>query len=500
VLEMRGVYKAFPGVMALTDVDFRVYAGEIHALVGENGAGKSTLMKVLAGIHPINQGEILLDGNPVRFRSPLESRAAGVSLIHQELNLVPNMTVAENIFLGAELRQGWFVNHRQMNQTALFILEQLGAEIDPNTRVGELSLAQGQLVEIARALAHRGRVLVMDEPTSALSERETEHLFEVICQLRREGVAIVYISHRINEVYALADRVTVLRDGECIGTLSGEDIGSEAVVRMMAGRDPAHVTTPALEPRLAARQGASQVVLEVRDLGDGRRLKPANLRVSSGEILGLTGLVGSGRSTLARVICGADRGVTGEILIDGQVRRIRSPADALRAGIAYLPENRKEQALFLEMSAQDNLVISVLRQYTRIGVNDESALGQLFWRNAQRFGITVRSPRDNVSDLSGGNQQKLLLARSLVAEPKVLILDEPTRGIDVTSRAELYQLMLEVASRGTAIIVISTDLTEILELSHRVLVMREGEIVAELERSELNQETILAFATGLRRS
>ncbi len=499
LLEMRGVYKTFPGVVALQDVDFKVYPAEIHALVGENGAGKSTLMKVLAGVHPINQGEILLDGQPIRFRSPLESRAAGISLIYQEPNLVPNMTVAENIFLGSELRQGWLLQRKRMNQMALVLLEQLGADLEPNTPVGQLSLAKGQLVEIARALAHRGRVLVMDEPTSALSERETAHLFEVICGLRREGVGIVYISHRINEVYALADRVTVLRDGERIGTLSGETIQSETVVQMMGGRAAAPRDGPApSKPKDQTRH--RQPVLEVRGLTDGRKLQPGNLRVSAGEILGLTGLIGSGRSSLVRLICGADPKGAGEILVAGQLRRIRSPADGLNAGIAYLPENRQEQALFLAMSAQDNLVISVLRQYTRAGLSDEAALGQLFQRTVQQFNLGVTQAHGSVGELSGGNQQKLLLARNLIAQPKILILDEPTRGIDITSRAELYRLILAVAARGTAIIVVSSDLTEIMELCGRALVMREGEIVAELERGEMNQETILAFATGLRHS
>jgi ribose transport system ATP-binding protein len=524
VLETRGVYKAFPGVLALENVDFEVYAGEIHALVGENGAGKSTLMKALAGIHSVSQGEILLDGQPVRFRSPAQSRAAGISLIYQEPNLVPNLSVAENIFLGSEPRlAGWLLHETQMNQAALGILEQLGSDLDPNRKVAQLSVGEGQLVEIARALAHRGRVLVMDEPTAALSERETERLLEVICGLRREGVAIVYISHRINEVYALADRVTVLRDGERVGTLTGDAIRPAVVVKMMAG-EPNHDTraAPTLDgfaptkpphakpwqepapmkiagPQQQQRKATERPILEVRDLTDGRKLRPISLRVAAGEILGLSGLVGSGRSTLVRLICGADPKSAGEVLLNGQVQLIRSPADALRAGIAYLPENRAEQGLFPEMSALDNLVIGVLGRHTHGGISDEKALRSVFQTAVERLGIGVHSAHAKVATLSGGNQQKLLFARSLVAQPKVLILDEATRGVDVNSRAELHALIRDAAAAGTAIIMISTELPEITQLCHRALVLLEGELVAELTGEELTQDNILAFATGLKR-
>ncbi len=493
MLEMRGVYKEFPGVQALGNVDFKAYPFEIHALVGENGAGKSTLMKVLAGIHPINQGEILLDAQKVRLRSPLEARAAGINLIHQELSLVPNLTVAENIFLGSERRFGWLLNQNQLNRAALVILEQLGAKFAPNTRVNQLSLGEAQLVEIARALAYRGRVLVMDEPTSALSERETEKLFEVMCSLRAEGVAIVYISHRINEVYALADRVTVLRDGQVAGTLSGESIHAQVVVNMMAGK------TSQPKPHTDPHPHKAKTVLEVRELTDAKRIKPASLSLAAGEILGLSGLVGSGRSKLARLICGVDPKRGGEILIDGQLKKIESPADALKLGVAYVPENRLEQGMFLEMSVQDNLTLSVLNRYTQAGLNDQKALRDLFKTTAARLGIGTGNAQEKAGELSGGNQQKLLLARALVTKPKVIILDEATRGIDLISKAELYQLILELAAQGMAVIMISTDLPEILELCQRVLVMREGQIVGELEGEELSQENILAFATGLRR-
>ena len=542
VLETRGVYKSFPGVLALENVDFEIYSFEIHALVGENGAGKSTLIKALAGIHSITQGEILLDGQPVRFRSPLQSRAAGISLIHQEPNLAPNLSVAENIFLGSESRfGGWFVRERQMNQAALTILEQLGSDLDPNRKVAQLSVGEGQLVEIARALAHRGRVLVMDEPTSALSERETERLLEVICTLRREGVAIVYISHRINEVYALADRVTVLRDGERIGTLTGDAIQAEVVVGMMAGRSNRAGFPPALEEGVAVRANVGyepvplepaalevgslkfsnlnagrlaqhpshraaggrtprpQPILEVRGITDGRKLRPISFSVAAGEILGLGGLVGSGRSRLARLICGADDASAGEVLVNARVQRIASPADAIRAGIAYLPENRAEQGLFPEMSALDNLVIGVLGQHTRGGVSNERALRKIFQEAVQRFGISVVAAHTKVSALSGGNQQKLLLARALLGNPQVLMLDEATRGVDLNARAELHRLIVEAAARGAAVILISTELSEIVELCDRVLVMREGEVVAELTGEDSSEDAILAFATGLRR-
>jgi ribose transport system ATP-binding protein len=494
ILEMRGVYKEFPGVTALGNVDFQAFAGEIHALIGENGAGKSTLMKILAGVHTADEGEILLDGKPVRFRSPTQARAAGMNLIYQELNLAPNLTVAENMFLGSEPRRGLMIDQSRLNHTAADVLERLGASFAPTTRVADLSLAEEQLVEIARAIAFKGRVLVMDEPTSSLSDHETEKLFEVICTLRDEGVAIIYISHRMNEVYSLADRITVLRDGKCIGTLKGDEIRTDLVVHMMAGEredqlEKHRSRPPNLEP-----------VLELRELTDGHRIQPASFTLRATEVLGLTGLVGSGRSSLARLIYGASRKASGEVIVSGRSRRIASPADAIRAGISYTPENRKEQGLFLEMTSKDNVLMSVFGQYATAGLTNASALGGLYARAAHKLGLDTDRANAQAGVLSGGNQQKLLLARSLTTNPKILILDEPTRGIDMASKREIYAMIAELAASGTAVIVISSELPEILEVSHRVLVMREGAIVAELDpaHGEITQEDILAFATGVR--
>jgi ribose transport system ATP-binding protein len=496
-LEMRGISKRFPGVRALHEVNFSAYPGEVHALMGENGAGKSTLMKILAGAYTADENFTLVGGERVRIQSPLESRASGINLIYQELNLARNLTVAENIFMGAEPRRGLLIDRVRMNDEAAVVLERLGASFSPTTSVAELSVAEGQLVEIARALVFKGRVLVMDEPTAALSERETEALFEVIYNLRREGIAIVYISHRMNEVYALADRVTVLRDGEYVGTLERDDISAARVVQMMVGRSLKEF----YEHQQKRDFGAH--VLEIRGLGDGKKIKPASFTVRAGEILGVAGLVGAGRTELARLIFGADRATSGVIIVNNEPRVIRSPADAIRAGIGYVPENRKEQGIFLEMASKDNVVMNVLESHAKAGVLEETGLHKVFENAVREFAIKVSGPKARAVGLSGGNQQKLLVARWLAIGPKVMILDEPTRGVDVGAKAEIYRIVAALAAKGVAIVFISSELPEIVGMCDRVLVMREGEIVGELDPSqgeEITQENIMAFATGVRAS
>lgn len=498
-LEMRGVSKSFPGVRALSDVSFTAYAGEVHALMGENGAGKSTLMKILAGAYSADAGEIVVDGKVVRISGPIEARRVGISLIYQELNLAHNLTVAENIHMGSEPAKGILVDRATMRRNSKEILNSLGARFSPDALVSSLSIAEGQLVEIARALHFKPRVLVMDEPTAALSERETERLFEIVQRLRADGIAIIYISHRMAEVYKLADRVTVLRDGEYIGTLDRQEISAERVVQMMVGRQ----LQDFYEHARSETRGAP--VLEVRDLTDGAKIAGASLTVHAGEILGLAGLVGAGRTELARLIFGADPAKGGSILLNGQPLTIRSPVDAINAGIGYVPENRKEQGLFLELSARENIAMNTLHKSASSGVLNDKRIVKVARDAVQNFRIRVANLASKAIGLSGGNQQKLLVARWVAINPKVMILDEPTRGVDIGAKAEIYRIMGEVAQRGVAIIMISSELPEIVGMSDRVLVMREGKIVGELEprkhnatmQDQITQENIMRYATGI---
>lgn len=494
-LEMLHISKSFPGVQALKDVSFVAYPGEIHALMGENGAGKSTLMKILAGAYTADSGEIRVFGQPVHIGNPLEARRAGINLIYQELNLARNLTVAENIFMGVEPMRGGLIDRAAMRGAAQEVLGQLGASFGPETSLSRLSIAEGQLVEIARALLFKSRVLVMDEPTAALSERETERLFELIRKLRAQGIAIVYISHRMAEVYALADKVTVLRDGQLIGTLEKKDISAERVVQMMVGRP----VQDFYEHRTARTKG--KVVLEVRGVTDGKEVLPSSFSVRAGEILGLAGLVGAGRTELARLIFGADRKTAGEVWVGGYPVHIHSPADAIAAGMGYVPENRKEQGLFLEMASSDNIAMNVLSNYATAGIINPIGVGQMVRKAIKDLSIRVASPATRAISLSGGNQQKLLLARWLAIGPRVLILDEPTRGVDVGAKAEIYRLIGELATRGVGVVFISSELPEVVGMSDRVLIMREGRLVGELDPARgdvINQENIMAYATGVR--
>lgn len=494
-LEMRHISKAFPGVQALKDVSFVAYAGEIHALMGENGAGKSTLMKILAGAYSADSGEIRVFGQPVRIAGPLDARRVGINLIYQELNLARNLTVAENIFMGVEPARSGLIDRAAMRRAAREVLEQLGASFGPETPLSRLSIAEGQLVEIARALMFRSQVLVMDEPTAALSERETERLFELIRRLRDQGIAVVYISHRMAEVYALADKVTVLRDGQYIGTLEKKEINAERVVQMMVGRP----VQDFYEHRTARTKG--EVMLEVRGITDGKKVQPSSFSVRAGEILGLAGLIGAGRTELARLIFGADPKASGEVRIGGQPVRIQSPTDAIAAGIGYVPENRKEQGLFLQMASGDNIAMNVLSHYAAAGIINPIGVGQLVRQAIKDLSIRVASPATRAINLSGGNQQKLLLARWLAIGPKVLILDEPTRGVDIGAKAEIYRLIGELAAKGVAVVFISSELPEVVGMSDRVLVMREGHLVGELDPARgdvISQEHIMAYATGVK--
>ncbi len=492
-LEMHGISKTFPGVKALDNVQLTAWPGEILSLMGENGAGKSTLMKILSGAHAMDPGgEIKIDGQAVTINNPQAARDAGVAIIYQELSLSPNLTVAENIFLGNEPRLwGGRVDRKRMVRESAKVLERLAADFGPTTVAGRLSIAQQQQVEIARALHQNSHILVMDEPTTALSNRETDRLFELIKRLRDEGIAIVYISHRMAEIYELSDRVSVLRDGTYVGTLSRDELSAEKLVRMMVGR-------PLQDLFDKESHATDRIMLEIRNLTDGgKRVKPCSLDLHAGEVLGLAGLVGAGRTELARLIFGADPHTGGEIRLQGRPLTIRHPNDAIRAGITYLTEDRKAQGLFLDLSVRDNIVMSVFgRDALRGGLINFARSQQRTLDAIKELRIRVSGPAVNSGSLSGGNQQKLLFARWLAVEPKVLILDEPTRGVDVGAKAEIYRIISELAASGVAVLVISSELPEVIGVSDRILVMREGEIVGELSGERITQENIMALATG----
>ncbi|MBD1996587.1 sugar ABC transporter ATP-binding protein [Leptolyngbya sp. FACHB-541] len=513
VLQMRGISKSFHGVYALRDVSLTVFPGEIHALMGENGAGKSTLMKILAGAYTADTGEVQINGETVRIADPNDARKAGITLIYQELNVAPNLTVTENIFMGHErTKAATFLQRDQMRQEAAALLKSLGAGFGEDALVSTLSIAEQQQIEIARALKDKSRILVMDEPTAALSDRETEQLFRLIGQLRDDGIAIIYISHRMAEVYRLADRVSVLRDGEYVGTLEKSEISSERLVQMMVGRalgdfyeHKSHSSSRTSADSLVDSSGEaiapspSAPVLEVKGLADGRKVQPASFELYAGEIVGLAGLVGAGRTELARLIFGADPATAGEVLLNGKKLHISSPKDAIANGIAYVPEDRKDQGLFLEMTSRQNITMNVLGKRSTAGVMNFGVLKQIATDAINNLGIRVASPATRAIDLSGGNQQKLLVARWLAINPKVLLLDEPTRGVDIGAKSEIYRIISDLAAQGVAILMISSELPEIVGMSDRVLVMREGHLVGEVggtTGTKITQENIMAYATG----
>lgn len=497
VLEMRNISKTFGVVRALQNVSLTAHRGELHALMGENGAGKSTLMKMLSGAYrPDPGGEILIDGRHVATGDPIKARASGVAVIYQELSLAPNLTVAQNIFLGNEPRRFGVVDAGAMMARAKPIIERLGLSFSPRTKVSRLSLGERQLVEIARALSTDARIIVMDEPTTSLTSRETDRLFEVITDLKAQGIAIIYISHRMEEVYQLADRVSVLRDGDFVGTLDRSELSAARLVSMMVGRDISSFYKKEHQSPGARRP----VALSVRGMSDGRLVRDCSFDLHEGEILALSGLIGSGRTELARLIFGADRRTAGTMELAGRPIEITSPGAALNAGIAYLTEDRRELGLFLDMSIADNINMGVLaRDAGRLGLRDYAVADKRAAGAVSDLSIRTGSTRINVGALSGGNQQKVLLARLLETKPKVLILDEPTRGVDVGAKSEIYRLVDDLAKNGIAILMISSELPEIIGVADRVLVMRDGAIVGEVSSREgqrFTQEEIMELATG----
>jgi ribose transport system ATP-binding protein len=492
LVEMENVSKEFPGVRALDGCRFDLYRGEVHALVGENGAGKSTLMKILAGVYTPDSGEIRFKGQPVQIASPHEAQDLGISIIHQELNLMPHLTVAQNIFIGREPRGRlrFDLDEGELIARTQPLLDALHLKLDPRTKVGNLAVAQQQMVEIAKALSFNADVLIMDEPTAALTDTEIAELFRIIRQLRERGVGIVHISHRLEELKQISDRVSVMRDGRYIDTVLTAEASIERIIGMMVGRTIFEATPEIPE------QPDPDVVLEVRGLNRGRMVRDVSFQLRKGEILGLAGLVGAGRTEVARAIFGADRVESGEILVHGQKVHIASPTDAVRHGIGYLSEDRKRYGLALGLDVETNIVLASFRRFlglfgwVRSGRTRATAEAQV-----KHLAIKTPSIRQKARNLSGGTQQKVVVAKWLAADTEILIFDEPTRGIDVGAKSEIYRLLNDLAQEGRSIIMISSELPEILRMSHRILVMCEGRVTGELASADATQERIMTFAT-----
>jgi ribose transport system ATP-binding protein len=508
LVSMEGIDKSFPGVRALDQARFELCAGEVHALVGENGAGKSTLMKVLAGVYRCDAGAIRLGGTPVVIASPRAALGLGISIIHQELNLVPHLTVAQNIFLGREPRRRprFVLDERALDDAARAVLDRLRVGIDPRTRVSDLTVGRQQMVEIARALSLDARVLIMDEPTASLTTAEIDELFRITRELRARGVGIVHISHRLEELPEISDRITVMRDGRTIDTLEtraatperrsreeqddrGERVALDRIIQLMVGRT-IYEAAPKI-PELPEHE----VVLELRRVTRGRAIRDVSFSLRRGEILGVAGLVGAGRTEVARAIFGADRIDSGEILVRGRPVRIRSPRDAVRFGIGYVSEDRKRYGLALGMAVETNIALATLRRCVGwLGTVNTAATHAMARRYADALQIRTPSLHHRAGNLSGGNQQKVVIAKWLAADTDILLFDEPTRGIDVGAKSEIYQLMNELTRQGKSILMISSELTEVLRMSHRILVMCEGRITAELPGGA-SQEQIMTYAT-----
>ncbi len=495
LLEMRGIDKSFPGVHALRDVRFDVRAGEVHALLGENGAGKSTLMKILAGVYARDAGTVLYKGSPVEITSPRAAQHLGISIIHQELNLAQHLTAAQNIFIGREPRRfpRMVLDERKMNEDAAALFAMLHLDLDPRTRVMDLVVAKQQMIEIAKALSFNSGLLIMDEPTASLNDREIEELFVIIRRLKERGVGIVYISHRMDEIKKIADRITVMRDGTRIGTVDAADVDMEQIITMMVGRTLDEMNRTVSGPESS---DASRVVLRVEHLNRGRSIRDVSFEVRRGEILGFAGLMGAGRTEVARAVFGADSRESGTILVEGKTVDIRKPRDAVRHGIGYLSEDRKRFGLALGMDVEANVVLASMERFTgRGGVLRRRLSRETGARYVESLSIKTPSLAQKVKFLSGGNQQKVIIAKWLVRDCDILIFDEPTRGIDVGAKFEIYRLLDRLVAEGKTIVMISSELPEIIRLCTRVLVMCEGRITGELSGGEITQENIMRLAT-----
>ncbi|CAM2876969.1 sugar ABC transporter ATP-binding protein [Paenibacillus sediminis] len=489
-IQMKNIHKAFGTNQVLTGVDFDLRDGEVHALMGENGAGKSTLMNILVGLHPLDKGSIKIKGQETYFKSPREAEQNGIAFIHQELNIWPEMTVLENLFIGKEMTTKLgLLNLKEMKALAMEQFRKLSVMISLNRIAGECSVGEQQMIEIAKALMTDSKVIIMDEPTAALTEREIQKLFEVIASLKREGVSIIYISHRMEEIFTICDRITVMRDGKTVDTKEIPDTNFDEVVRKMVGRE--------LTERYPLRNPKpGKVALEVKNASHKGHFQNISFAVRSGEILGFSGLMGSGRTEIMRAIFGLDSLDDGEIWVNGKKVNIRTPNDAIKLGIGFITEDRKDEGLILDFSIRENMALTNLHSFAPKGIISEKKEKEFVDLLIKRLKIKTQSGETAAGNLSGGNQQKVVIAKWVGTGPKVLILDEPTRGVDVGAKREIYELMNELTDRGVAIIMISSELPEVLGMSDRIIVIHEGKISGELSREEANQEKIMTLATG----
>ncbi|MBD9496922.1 sugar ABC transporter ATP-binding protein [Ensifer sp. ENS01] len=491
LLSAEGIRKEFPGVVALDDVEFKLKRGTVHALMGENGAGKSTLMKILAGIYTPDKGDVKLKGVEIRLKSPLDALENGIAMIHQELNLMPFMTVAENIWIRREPKNRFgFVDHGEMKRITARLFDRLKIKIDPEIEVRHLSVANRQMVEIAKAVSYESDVLIMDEPTSALTEREVAHLFEIIRDLREQGIGIVYITHKMNELFEIADEFSVFRDGKFIGTHASSDVTRDDIIRMMVGREITQMFPKEEVP-------IGDVVLSVKNLALDGVFRDVSFDVRAGEILGIAGLVGSGRSNVAETLFGVTPASSGTISIDGKTLSIDSPNTAIRNRMAFLTEDRKDTGCLLILDILENMQIAVLQdRFVKGGFVTEKQVTAACEEMSRKLRVKTPNLQERIENLSGGNQQKVLIGRWLLTNPRILILDEPTRGIDVGAKAEIHRLVTELARNGVAVIMISSEMPEVLGMSDRIMVMHEGRVTGFLDRAEATQIKVMELAAS----
>ena len=494
LLRMESISKSFPGVKALSNVTIDLQYGEVLALVGENGAGKSTLMKILTGIYPKDEGTITLQGKEILVQSPKQAQELGISIIHQELNLMKDLTVAENIFIGREPKgtMNLLVNDKQLNKQTAELFNKLNLDLDPKTKVRHLTVAKQQMVEIAKALSFNSKILIMDEPTTALTETEIDTLFDIINSIREKGVGIIYISHRMDELKRISNRITVMRDGTYVDTLETSETEMSKVIQLMVGR---HVYIES-KPNIAS--GEKETVLKVSNISTKNLLKDVSFELKKGEILGFAGLMGAGRTEVARVLFGADPSTKGTINLHGKDVKIKSPADAVKQGIGYLSEDRKQYGLLVSMDVKSNIALATIKDYqTKSFFVSDSKIKKTATKYVDSLKIKTPSVDQEIRLLSGGNQQKVVIAKWLQRDCDILIFDEPTRGIDVGAKGEIYKLLDELAASGKSIIMISSELPEVLRMSHRIVVMSEGKITGVLSSEEATQEKIMEYATQL---
>ncbi len=487
---MKGISKAFGPVKVLEGVDFSIVGGEIHALMGENGAGKSTLMKILSGVYTPDAGSIVVDGKPTAMRSTTDAESHGIAIIHQELNLIPQLSVMENLFLGREPQRFGVLDSKRMRVEAAIWLNKVGgSQIDTAREAGTLSIGQQQLVEIARSLSLNAQVLIMDEPTAALTDKEIDTLFQIMADLRSHGIAIVYVSHRMEEMFRICDKVSVLRDGHFVGERMVRETNFDEIVKLMIGRE--------LQQRFPAREVEPGAVrFKVEDLADENKISHIHFEVRAGELLGVAGLMGSGRSEILRTLFGLRKKTSGQVRLDGATLDLRNPTDAIAAGIGFVTEDRKSQGLVLGMSVRENATLVHLSEYARAGIVNSQAENEAVHQLISELHIHTRDSELEVKSLSGGNQQKVVFAKWLAKPPKVLLLDEPTRGVDVGGKAEIYQIMNRLAASGTAIVMVSSELPEVLAMSDRILVMNEGRQAAIFSAKTTTQQQIMTAASG----